>query len=263
MNINTVSTNSNDLLLHIEKFENPKIDTRISYPNHVILCGTTQSGKSSLIARILDNIDQVYAFPTKSKNESVFKSKKIIIFSPMDEVEIAKLMKTKNEWEISLYNIMSITRDVETEIRYAFSESQNLINILLLDDFLVQSNEHQMQIINSIYSTYRHLNVCVISTIHSYHKKFLTILEQSGLVISMYGFAQVSFLRNIMKSKIFKGTADIIREIQKLFRTRMKAHSYISLNFSKEAICSEKFFVTDSVFRPDHGIVLKQILEKM
>ena len=136
-------------------------------------------------------------------------------------------------------------------------------NILLLDDFLVQSNEHQMQIINSIYSTYRHLNVCVISTIHSYHKKFLTILEQSGLVISMYGFAQVSFLRNIMKSKIFKGTADIIREIQKLFRTRMKAHSYISLNFSKEAICSEKFFVTDSVFRPDHGIVLKQILEKM
>ena len=47
--------------LYMETFVNNNIDTRISYPNHICVFGSTQSGKSSLIGEILDNVDKVYS----------------------------------------------------------------------------------------------------------------------------------------------------------------------------------------------------------
>ena len=54
--------------LYMETFVNKDIDTKISYPNHICVFGSTQSGKSSLVGEILDNVDKVYSLD-KSKNK--------------------------------------------------------------------------------------------------------------------------------------------------------------------------------------------------
>ena len=243
--------------LYMETFVDNNIDTRISYPNHICVFGSTQSGKSSLIGEILDNVDKVYSL---DENKFLFGGKKIIIISPIEELEIGNFMKSKSEWEITLFNNMNLDNDFETQIKNSFKVSSNYINILLLDDFLIQASMTQMNIINQIFSYYRHMNVSVIATIHSYNKRFGTILEQSAIILTLYGFNQITILRNVLKYHIYKGTAKIIRKIRKLYLDKMKAHQYICLNFSKKAISSDQYFITDNVFSPSHGITLHQII---
>ena len=78
--------------LYMETFVDNNIDTRISYPNHICVFGSTQSGKSSLIGEILDNVDKVYSL---DENKFLFGGKKIIIISPIEELEIGNFMKSK------------------------------------------------------------------------------------------------------------------------------------------------------------------------
>ena len=246
-----------DKNLHIEQFESTKIETKISYPNHFCICGPTQSGKSHLIASILDNIDQVFSFQNSMSN------KKLVIVSPLDRAEIADLMHSKLEWEITLFNVLDFDSDFENQLSECFKISQNDINILLFDDYLVQMSEKQMKIINRIYATYRHMNVSVFSSIHSYDQRFVTVFEQSAMILVLYGFSQITFLRNALKHHFYKGTASIVRAIRNVYEKSQGAHKYLALNFSKRAIASEQYFITDNIFNPSKGIVLKQILNKL
>ena len=172
-------------------------------------------------------------------------------------------MKSVSEWDITLFNHMNLDASFEKHIKDSFESSSYYINILLMDDFLIQTSKSQMTVINRIFSYYRHINVSIISTIHSYDKRFGTIIEQSALVAAMYGFNQTTILRNVLKYHIYNGIAKVIRAIRKLYFDKMRAHEYLCFNFTKNAISSAQYFVTDNLFSPNNGITLQQIIQRI
>ena len=126
------SLEKNNTIFVIDEFLDNQ-HTKTPYPNHIVVLGSTQCGKSSLIAKILDSIDEVYSF-SKPLNGR----KKMIIISPMNYLEISDFMQSRNEWTMTLYSSLSFSQNLISEIKNQFSESDASIKILLIDDFFCE-----------------------------------------------------------------------------------------------------------------------------
>ena len=82
----------------------------LTWPSHMLVFGSTMSGKTTLIANILDNIDLVYSF------EKPYNAGKIIVVSPIDTLEIANHMSSIHSWDIELYNNIEMNEEFEEHL---------------------------------------------------------------------------------------------------------------------------------------------------
>ena len=259
-NNNNYKTSRDETLhLKLEK-KSVKNNTKkpLNYPNHMLIFGSTQAGKTRLISDLLDDIESVYNF------DFDIKQRKLVVISPIAELEIADHMSTKQLWDIELYNNLNIEEEFENHLKSnVFLDSPNSINILLLDDVLTQTKANDVTALNKWFSYFRHINVSIIATIHSYDLKYSTIIDQAGMIVSMYCMNTSSVLRDILKRHLYKGTAKVWNELRRLFISKLKSHDYVCLNFTKEALSSQIFFITTTLFNPAHGVNIRQILQKM
>ena len=259
-NNNNYKTSRDETLhLKLEK-KSVKNNTKkpLNYPNHMLIFGSTQAGKTRLISDLLDDIESVYNF------DFDIKQRKLVVISPIAELEIADHMSTQRLWDIELYNNLNIEEEFENHLKSnVFLDSPNSINILLLDDVLTQTKANDVIALNKWFSYFRHINVSIIATVHSYDLKYSTIIDQAGMVVSMYCMNTSSVIRDILKRHLYKGTAKVWNELRRLFISKLKSHDYICLNFTKEALSSQIFFITTTLFNPAYGVNMCQILQKM
>ena len=232
------------------------LPNKISFPNHGVFLGGSQSGKSTLIAKILDNVTNVYTFPRYLNGR-----KSLVIISPAPTIEISKIMTTNHQWDIIMYSSNDFGKSLMDELYTKWRTEDNCINILLIDDVLSSLRKReQYSCINELYTYVRHLNVSVLSTMHCYDKCFKTIFQNSGIVVIMYGPSITSSLRSVLYFNHFKGTSDIVRGLQKCYVNGMTIHDYIYINTSKEAFSGSQFYITDNLFNPKNGLTIKQFI---
>ena len=242
-----------------EKQSNDFPETPLTWPNHMLVFGATQAGKTQLIANLLDNIEKVY-----NLKDCQIKERKRVVISPIPDLEIANYMATKHFWDMELYNDLDFNEEFENHLKNCFQNtSSNNINILLLDDILTHTRPNQIIFLNKWFSYFRHINVSIIATIHSYDIKFSTIIDQSGMIVAMYCLNTSNVLRNILARYLYKGSAKVWGEIRRIFLSMLKKHDYICMNFSKEALSSDVFFITTTLFKAKRGLKLHQIVSKI
>ena len=231
---------------------------RITYPNHAILIGSTQSGKTSLLAKILDSIDIVYRFPKPLNGR-----KKMIVISPIEYLEIADKMKTSNEWSMTLYSSKHFDSKLISSIKNQFEESDASIKILLIDDFFMKAakNPKQVGILNEIYSFFRHMNISVFSTMHCYDMVFKDLIQQAAVIICMFTPNIFSILRSILRPHYFLGTADLVRGLKNCYIKKMRIHDYLVVYNTKESFGGQNFYISNNIFNPRYGITNRQFLE--
>ena len=233
-------------------------DSKVSYPNHCIVIGSTQSGKSTLIAKIFDSIQKVFYFDKIINNE-----KKMIVISPSPHLEICRLMKTKNEWKMTLYSSQIFSQHLINEIKADFSQSNADIKILLIDDFFFQAVEKSkyLGILNEIYAYFRHLNISIFSTIHAYDARFKALIQQSAIIVCMFTPNIISVLRSILRSHFYKGTASVVRGLVDVYIKEMDMHDYIVIFNTKESMAGEIFYISNTLFNPRYGLTSRQFLQ--
>ena len=261
---NTRSSNDEDFHLRLERKSSKNNNLKmLDFPNHMLVFGSTQAGKTRLIAEILDNIETVY-----NLDSTDIEHRKLVIVSPIARLEITDHMSTKHLWEIELYNVSELKFDEQFENhlkKEVFLTHPKTVNILLLDDVLTAtaSKPNDMNSLDKWFSYFRHINVSIIGTIHSYNLKFSTIIDQAGLIVSMYCINTSSVLRDILKRHLYRGTAKVWSEIRRLFLANLRLHDYVCLNFTKEALSSQRFFITNSLFDPAYGVNMRQIYKEL
>lgn len=233
-------------------------NNRITYPNHAIILGPTQSGKTTLLAKMFDSINEVYRFSTPLNGE-----KKMIVISPIEYLEIADKMKTSNEWSMALYSSSYFDSKLISEIKDKFKESNASVKILLIDDFFMKAakNPKQIGILNEIYSFFRHMNVSVFSTMHSYNPIFKDLVQQAAVIICMFTPSIFSILRSILRPHYFLGTADLVRRLKNCYIDKMKIHDYLIVYNTKESFGGQNFYISNNIFNPRFGITNRQFLE--
>ena len=104
-------THCEDFSLEIENcYEKNRSKYPLTWPSHMLVFGSTMSGKTTLISNILDNIDLVYSF------EKPCNIGKIIVVSPIDTLEIANYMSSIHSWDIELYNNIEMNEEFEEHL---------------------------------------------------------------------------------------------------------------------------------------------------
>ena len=229
---------------------------KLPFPTHMVILGPTQSGKSFLIGKILDQISDVYIF-----NRALNGKQKMIVISPIQDLEIADIMSNAGSWDISLYPSQKFDERLVLEIKDQFEKSDASIKILLVDDFLLKAvkNVKHLSLLNEIYSYFRHLNICIVSTLHAYDNNYKNLIQQAGVIICMYGPSIIGSLRRILTPYFFQGTADLVRKLQRCYINHMTLHNYIVLNNTKESMASELFYITNNIFNPKSGLTIQQL----
>jgi hypothetical protein len=175
-------------------------------------------------------------------------------------------MSTKDLWDIELYNVLNFDEDFEEHLKshvFLPASLPNSINILLLDDVLTQTKSNDITNLNKWFSYFRHANVSIIGTVHSYDLKFTTIIDQAGMIITLHCMNTPSVIRAILSRHFYKGTANVYNELRRIYLANLNSHEYICMNFSKKALSSKVFFISDTLFLPTKGIYLKQILKQL
>ena len=248
-----------DFYLEIERAHKKDIHKHaLSWPSHILVFGSTMSGKTSLIANMLDHIHLLYNF----KSPHIIG--KLIVISPIQTLEIENKLSSFSSWDIELYHDVKLDEDFEEHLIKQFRLTpKNMIKILLLDDTLTQANHTQIIFLNKLFTYFRHENISIIASIHSYDIKFSTIIDQSGLIVAMYCLNTSTVIRNILMRYLYKGSAKVWKELCRLFLTQLNKHDYVCLNFTKESLSSEVFFITNNLFHITKGIKLFQIINKM
>ena len=232
------------------------LPNKINFPNHGVFLGASQSGKSSLIAKMLDNITDVYNFPRHLNGK-----KSLVIISPAPTIEISKIMTSSHQWDIVMYSSNDFGKSLLDELYTKWRTGNYSINILLIDDVLSSLRKReQYSCINELYTYVRHLNVSVLSTMHSYDHSFKAIFHNSGIIVVMYGASITSSLRSVLYFNHFKGTSDITRGLRKCYINRMSIHDYIYINTTKESFSGCQFYITNNLFNPKSGLTIKQFL---
>ena len=231
---------------------------RITYPNHAVILGSTQSGKTCLLAKMFDSIDTVYKF-TKPLNGR----KMMVVISPIDYLEIAEKMLTSDEWSMSLYSSRNFDSNLILAIKNQFEESDASIKILLIDDFFMKAakNPKQIAILNEIYCFFRHMNISVFSTMHCYDMVFKDLIQQAAVIICMFTPSIFSILRSILRPHYFLGTANLVRGLKKCYINKMRIHDYLVIYNTKESFAGQNFYISDNIFNPRYGITNRQFLE--
>ena len=251
--------NSDDFNLEIEEITKGDPKKILKWPSHMLIFGSTQAGKTSLIADMLDNINKVYIFDKEPIE------RKLIVVSPIPQLEIADKMSSTNLWDMELYNNLDLlSEDFEDHLINQFRKSSpNAVNILLLDDILTHAKHNQIDFLNKLFAYFRHINVSILATVHSYDIRFSTIIDQSGLIITMFCLNTSNVIRNILMRYLYKGTAKVWKEVRRIFISHLRKHDYLCLNFSKESLSSEVFFITDTLFNARRGVTLSQIVNNI
>ena len=254
-----VRRKDNDCTLEIEKISREeRMKCPLIWPSHMLVFGSTITGKTTLISDILDHVNLVYDFRNSHSGG------KLIVVSPIHKLEIAEKMSTISSWDIELYNDVELNKDFEDHLIKRFRLAPpNTKKILLLDDILTQANHSQIIFLNKLFAYFRHENISIIATVHSYDIKFSTIIDQVGLIVAMYCLNTSTVIRSILTRYLYKGTAKVWKELRRLFLAKLRKHDYICLNFTKESLSSEVFFVTNNLFYINKGVSLSQIVSKM
>ena len=249
-----------DFTLEIEKLSRKeRTKCPLIWPSHILVFGSTMAGKTTLISDILDRLNSVYDF-----KDSHYSGGKLIVVSPIHKLEIAEKMSTISSWDVELYNDVGLNKEFEDHLIKTFRLAPpNTAKILLLDDILTQANPRQITFLNKLFAYFRHENISIIATVHSYDVKFSTIMDQVGLIAVMYCLNTSTVIRNVLVRHLYKGTAGVWKEIRRLFMANLNKHDYICLNFTKESLSSEVFFVTNDLFHVRKGVSMSQILNKM
>ena len=254
-----VKKKDNDFTLEIEKVSREERMKRpLIWPSHMLVFGSTMAGKTTLISDILDHVNLVYDF------RGSYSGGKLIVVSPIHKLEIAEKLSTISSWDIELYNDVELNKDFEDHLIKRFRLAHpNTKKILLLDDILTQANHSQIIFLNKLFAYFRHENISIIATVHSYDIKFSTIIDQVGLIVAMYCLNTSTVIRSVLTKYLYKGTAKVWKELRRLFLAKLRKHDYICLNFTKESLSSEVFFVTNNLFYINKGVSLSQIVSKM
>ena len=107
------------------------------------------------------------------------------------------------------------------------------------------------------------MNVSIISTLHAYHASYQVLLQNSGMILVMFGLGTITFLRNLLRPHFHLGTAHVVRLLKTCFLNSMEIHDYICINQTKEAMGNDLFYITDTCFSPKYGLTVSQFYHKI
>lgn len=230
----------------------------ITFPQHMLLVGKTNSGKSMLVADIFSNIDDVYR---RSAKDNI-----IISISPNDSIEQNFLdrFNSKDDWRIIHFSMNMITEEGISDI-LSYIKKEGLLGkeiFLFIDDLAIQgySSKHTNSFILKMLATFRHKNIALIITIQVGDKEFRPLMENSGYIIVMKYFGYHKCLEMILRSFMPSiKLPSLIRALGHYLEGQQLIGEHTVVNLSQAAMQNEVFFITNTIFNPGFGFTRSKI----
>ena len=243
MDIPSSSSMNGDNRARLEYFTDGK-NTKVDWPSHSVVIGRTQSGKSWLVAKILNNVDNIFERRTKSKIA--------VILSPYPVLE-ENLQQQIDEQYTCIYYSTPIFNEEFLDGVTAYLQESGLMGkelFLVLDDLMISSvgNNTSNQFFLKTFALIRHMNISIISTIQANSDGLLNILRNSTFIFCMQSFGIVNLLNKIIRQFIgLVNVPSLLRKIYPLLEERKKG-SYILVNISFSADHNRSFTLSNDIF---------------
>ena len=230
----------------------------VSFPEHMLIIGRTNSGKSCLVGDILSNIDKIYQRYTKDNI--------IIMLSPHDTIEknFLRRFNSAQDWKILHFSMQTFDEEsMESVLKYM--DEENIIGrevFLFVDDLAIggRISKQADSFILKAFATFRHKNISLIVTIQVCGKEFRPVMENSGLVVIMKHFGYHKCLEMILRNFVTSiKIPALLRSISPFLENKDNVGDHIVLNFSRRSMRNELYFITDTIFEPQYGYKRKSV----
>jgi len=230
----------------------------VQFPEHMLVIGRTNSGKSSLIGSVFSNINTVYRRYTKDNI--------IILISPHEAIDYNFLRRFNSleDWKIIHFFMHSLNEEgMESVLKYL--EKEKLLGkeiFLFLDDLAINgyASKRANSFILKLFSTFRHKNIAVIATVQVGDKEFKPLMENSGFIVIMKHFGYHKCLEMILRNFVTSiKVPTLIRSLSPFLGSTESIGDHIVINFSQAAMTNEIFFITNTIFEPRYGYTRRSI----
>ena len=226
----------------VQSFKDGNV-TKLDFPSHQCIFGSTMSGKTFLATTIINDIDQVY-----KRKMSTYT---LIVLSPHEDLEEDIKSRLDEKWLIVHFNVEIFSQEVIDRM-ISFLAKENLLGkeiIAMVDDLLIQStfaSSADLFIVKS-FATLRHQNISLIATIQNNSRILMQILQNCSYFFIMQGFGDISMLTKVIRA--FLGLVNIptlLRKVLPLLQQNKKG-SFILLNLTYEASINHAFTISNSI----------------
>ena len=110
------------------------------------------------------------------------------------------------------------------------------------------------------FPTYRHYNISLIVTVQVANKDFMSLMENSGLVVLLKNFGYHKTLELVLRTFVFSiKVPSLIRSLYTFFPDTKHFGYHVMFNFTFSAVKDNVPFITDSIFNCSHGYAKREI----
>ena len=228
---------------------------QLDFPEHMLIIGKTGSGKSMLLAEILVRNRELY---DRKTSENI-----AIVVSPHQECELQRHVGGRAAWDIHHFTMQNFDEAAAARVMQYLSDRGYLGKevMLLIDDiaFRAQFASKTAEALVGLYTTLRHKNISVVSTMQLHHPNFYDLMSNSGYVVVMNALGQRKILSNILRYYIQqRQVPDLVEEVY----ARCGGHDvgdYIGVCLSHRANDSDKYTIVSDIFDPKSGMSRKEL----
>ena len=218
--------------------------SKLDFPSHQCIFGSTMIGKTFLATRIINNIDRIY----KRKMKTYY----LIVLSPHENLEDAIKTRLDEKWIIIHFNVQTFSQHIIDRM-ITFLTQKNLLGleiVVLLDDLLIQAslNSNMDLFIVKSFATLRHKNISLIATVQNNSRILMQIIQNCSYFFVMQGFGDINMLTKVIRS--FLGLIHVPSLLRKIFSLLQedKKGSFILLNLTYDANTNQAFTLSNSLF---------------
>ena len=230
----------------------------VTFPEHMLVVGRTASGKSSLVGDMFSNIDHVYRRNTKDNI--------IVVMSPHEVIDqsFIKRFNSNENWTIIYFSIDSFDENSANGL-LAYLKNNGLLHkevFLFLDDLAINAcaSKKRNNFILKAFATYRHYNISLIVTVQVAEKDFVSLMENSGLVIVLKNFGYHKTLEMMLRTFVFSiKVPSLIRRLSSFFSETKHIGDHVVFNFTFPAAQNSVYFITDNIINYSHGYTKREI----
>ena len=226
----------------------------VTFPEHMLLVGRTASGKSSLVGDIFSNIDHVYKRNTKDNI--------VVVMSPHEVID--RNFDSDKNWAIIYLSIDSFDENSANGL-LAYLKNNGLLHkevFLFLDDLAINAcvSKKTNNFILKAFATYRHYNISLIVTVQVAEKDFVSLMENSGLVVVLKNFGYHKTLEMMLRTFVFSiKVPSLIRRLSSFFSETKHIGDHVVFNFTFPAAQNSVYFITDNIINYSHGYTKREI----